>query len=404
MVLILIPNTISVISISDKTSDKVCFHGMSFVKIILKYVIFCLINVLGKYHSANIYLLILSVTHLLLLRVFSSETNQMVHKDCRGSDFVLYGLDYALPSLYSLAVCTMIPPIYIYISAYIKNELKSTKLLFYSGLFMFIFIPLSLIFNAIYSLYRCHDPEFGELIASARFYIYPIQGIMLTLILFIRLISIFQETKFRLSKCTIISYITLVILGFLFTVIGNSLIQWNKTHFIGLLIWILAGFDYLFIVIWLNVLFLTKIFKVHTASRMNLNNRKKLLNMITKTTILCIMSTSFLLIYLVVFFVYVGTSGSLKYYVIIAFILCADLYSNFLSILLSYSYFAAWYKKLCGCCHYKCIQCWGKCSKGDGVELSIHPNTPVQTKSNENTETTIDTNIESHTVSSTLPS
>ena len=326
----------------------------------------------------------------------------MVHEDCQSSNFILYGLDYLLPSVYLFAVITMMPPIYIYISSYIRNKLKSTKLLFYAGLFMFICIPLSLILNAIFCLYRCHNPELGELIAAPRFYIYPIQGIMLTLILFIRLISIFKDTKFRLSKCTIISYVSMVGFGFISTIIGNTLIQWDKTQFIGFLLWILLGFDYLFCVIWLNILFLRKVFKVHKASRMNLNNRQKLLNMITKTTILCVMSTSFIIIYLVVFFVYVGTSDSLKYYVMIGFTLCADLYSNFLSILLSYSYFSGWYEKLCGCCHYKCIQCWSKCSKRDDFELSVHTITMTPTKSNEQTETTMDTNIDSNTVSSTL--
>ena len=219
---------------------------------------------------------------------------------------------------------------------------------------MFILIPLSLIFNTLFCLYRCHDPDFGHILALPRFYIYPLQGIMLSLILFIRLVSIFNDTKFRLSRCTIIVYVGLVIFGFVTTVIGNSLIELQNDdflHLIGFFIWVLAGIDYVFLIVWLNALFLHRMHKVHAASKMNINNRMKILNMITKTTILCVMSTSFIIIYLVVFMVYTAISGSMQFYIFIALLLVLDLYSNYLSVLLSYSYFNPWYDKLCGSCH-----------------------------------------------------
>ena len=52
----------------------------------------------------------------------------------------------------SLAAISLLPSLYIYIQAYIKNELKTTKLLFYLGLTMFITVVI---------LYILYDVEYN---------------------------------------------------------------------------------------------------------------------------------------------------------------------------------------------------------------------------------------------------
>ena len=107
----------------------------------------------------------------------------------------------------------------------------------------------------------------------------------------------------------------------------------------------------------MDFLFVYKLYRVETASKESLKNDTKLLNTIIKTTILAFMSTSLLIISAIINYsggiefgrsMYLDFAGSL--------IAIADLYSNFLSILLSYNYFDKWYNKMCGYCHSQCIQ------------------------------------------------
>ena len=230
---------------------------------------------------------------------------------------------------------------------------------------MFICISVLLAINAVYRIFRCNNPRLGAKIAMPRFYIYALQSITLTFVLFERLVFIFKDTQFRLSQCTIILYISLVIIGSLTVVTAFSMQLFFDTQyqFIALVLSSFAALDYVFLVIWLNVLFVRKVSRVQASSNMNKNNRQKLLDTIIKSTILCITSTSFIILYLVVYLVYVGTSGSLILFVVTTPLFIADLYSNFLCVLLSYSYFNRWYYKLCGKCHRQCISYWNSPSK-----------------------------------------
>ena len=116
-------------------------------------------------------------------------------------------------------------------------------------------------------------------------------------------------------------------------------------------------------VIWLNVLFIYKLHLVQNSVKNNIHKIKndKLLYLSTKTTILSIVSTSILLI-MMALAVYEWES-EMVYWLIFAFMLIADLYSNFLCILLSYTYYDKYYIKICGLCH----RCWIKCCKDENI-------------------------------------
>ena len=150
----------------------------------------------------------------------------MVHKeDCEASNFMIYGFDYIIPILLTLAVLALMPLIYKYIKAYYKNELGTRTSLVCDSI-MFILIILTLIFNTMHSFHRCHDQKsIAYILSLAGFFTYPLQGMMLSVMLFMKLAIHFKDTHFRLSRCHIIAYIGLVILGIAATVSGTILVK-----------------------------------------------------------------------------------------------------------------------------------------------------------------------------------
>merc|ERR1712083_577962 len=86
-----------------------------------------------------------------------------------------------------------------------------------------------------------------------------------------------------------------------------------------------------------------------------------LVNIITKTSILCLVSTLCTFLFLSLF-TFRGVASESLFYNLSAAVLCiADIYTNYLSVLLSFKRFDAWYRRLCGCCDAKCHLFWNHC-------------------------------------------
>ena len=99
----------------------------------------------------------------------------MVSEQCQGSQWLIAEFDYVLPILFSLAVISLLPPLYIYIKAYIKNELQTTRLLFYDGLTMFMIIIIYYI-NYIFAFpFLCHNTELYRTMLIPSDYLYTLQ-------------------------------------------------------------------------------------------------------------------------------------------------------------------------------------------------------------------------------------
>ena len=62
----------------------------------------------------------------------------MSHEVRCNNDFHIITHNFILPTISSLAVISMIYPIFIYCHAYWRGDLKSTKFLFYAGLILFM--------------------------------------------------------------------------------------------------------------------------------------------------------------------------------------------------------------------------------------------------------------------------
>ena len=81
------------------------------------------------------------------------------------------------------------------------------------------------------------------------------------------------------------------------------------------------------------------------------------------------MSTSAIILYLITFYL-TRTYDSPHVYFMSRIMLIGDIYTNFASILLSYTYFDQLYFKICGSCHNGCHSCWIHCSNKDS-ELTM---------------------------------
>ena len=113
--------------------------------------------------------------------------------------------------------------------------------------------------------------------------------------------------------------------------------------------------------IWLAILFVFKLIELNKAGKNKTNNRQ-LLDVATKTAILCCMSAiAYMTNMLAVpFLIY----RSVYEHFVWQIILFIDIYSSFLCVYLSYDRFHAWYKRLCRqphrCCLFLCNKCFGK--------------------------------------------
>ena len=278
---------------------------------------------------------------------------------CTGIEIVYS--DYTLPILNIVATISSSFLIYLYIKAYLKKELKSTSLLFYLGLALFVSIFISFIIAIIRNRIYCHT-DFYYLINffdMANGVLYNVQCTILVTVLFIRLVDIFNDTSLALSRCVIYLFNTLivavVILGSSCSISYNMLEEYSPNSSLLVPIdslWAFLSLVYVMVLIWLNGMFVYKMYKVyHMTQGTHSNTRHKMKDVITKTTVLCIVSSLTILLFLITFFA-LSASDSPHMFFASNIAIIADSYTNFLSIFLSYECFDGYYVKLYACCDY----------------------------------------------------
>ena len=281
--------------------------------------------------------------------------------------------DYIIPILYALAAITILFPLWLYINAYTKNKLGSSLLLYYIGLTFFCAVWFDYVNMAIQYSNRCHNQRLFSILHSASICIYVFQAGTIVMFLFIRLIEIFKDTSFYLSKWTIRWFIILEVFAVPFGIFGLLMRQYyTKLEFVGLLFWGLAALVYVITVLWLNYLFIYKLLEVYRGNS-DKNNRsdKLLIATVTKTSLLCFISTSNVILFILTYILSFAWDSPHSIF-IARVIICVDLYTNFLSVILSFGYFESWYFKSCGCCHRKCHSFWSNCVKKDPQVMLSH--------------------------------
>merc|ERR1711933_543027 len=129
---------------------------------------------------------------------------------------------------------------------------------------------------------------------------------------------------------------------------------------LGRLLQTCGSFVYILILISLNGLFIYKLVNVYKRNKESNSSGKKWLYVITKISILCFLSTWCTLLFITMS-AFRDSTTSPYYYFVMRLCMIADTYANFSSLLLSFSYFDAWYNTMCGLCDAKCHSIWHRC-------------------------------------------
>lgn len=215
------------------------------------------------------------------------------------------------------------------------------------------------------NIYWCSSGWFMDFCFSISFRLYHGQALMICTILFARLVSIFQATAFKIGKHSIAVYTVITVLIFALWTCGNILFYEPSYEQIGLVLIGLSGLCYVIGMVLLNALFIHKLMSVRKSVKDQQSNSKDddLLNVITKIAILCLASTVSTFAFLSLF-TFRKVWNSVYYRMSVSGLLITDIYTNYLSILLSFKRFNTWYLCLCGCCDRKCHSFWEYCVNG----------------------------------------
>eukprot|EP01084_Bolivina_argentea_P181534 313513_1 len=217
---------------------------------------------------------------------------------------------------------------------------------------------------------------------------YGSQFAVLVLILMARLYTIFKGTAYALSRVTIIIFTAWYSFGMVCFVM-MTIMAFINVQIYELLLPILSALVYLTNVS-LSFAFVYKLVIVNKYIK-STKEYNRMLHTITKNTILCLTSIVFSTFVTVLFQIWGYKNDHVWIYIFAVF----DVYSNYLSIVLQYTYFTKWYIILCHCCHARCNQICHKMLKDDAeiAMAKMHmqnvcssSNISIQTKKSE-TET-----------------
>ena len=259
-----------------------------------------------------------------------------------------------LSAINAFAAVSLIPPIFIFIKISMEKKLKtSSKILFHLGLTLFLLIFAHYAFHTIWYITMCRNYNLSLVFRYINVYVYMLQGVLLVLLLFFRLYLIFKDSKFALTKCSIITFLITLIVASILSSIGFAL------EYLGMIsiadtLQSIGGGVYIVTVMALNGMFIYKMYRVQRAA--GDKNSAKFLNIITKTCLLYTISAISIMVTLSVYFLR-DSFNSVGISFLSEFLFVVDLHTNFVSILLSYGYCDKWYTLICGCLHRKCHQC-----------------------------------------------
>merc|ERR1712228_140785 len=187
--------------------------------------------------------------------------------------------------------------------------------------------------------------------------LYAFQYCIILLFLFFRLYYVFEQTSFRLSKCTICTfvslYIILIILMIGCVVLYSTKFYFESNHWVS---WIMpAGFGMNTSLLgFLEFLFIYKLIVVNKLQSQQ-NNMGKQVNTITKLSLLGFsLCSSFLTALIVILVPFLPFNGEYHAKFMIGFFCITDTMINFVAILFTFHYFHNSYTKACGCCDIKC--------------------------------------------------
>jgi len=304
---------------------------------------------------------------------------------------------YMLPVIFGFAELSIIVATGFFIHARVQKKLKSQTSQFYLAITFYVAIFVNLLANMMFYIEWCigdADSASVHILLSLTAYLHPVQSVMLCIILFLRLVSIFKDTIFAVSRDLIIGFVIYVTVSLLFCFAGFGVAfsGCKPCITIGLLLIGVAVVMYIGAILTLNGIFVHKLRKIYNAAAADAVNKEKnerFVNIITRTTVLTIVSTSFILLYNILLFL-MGSVHSPVYTVLHDIVFIADLYTNFLSVYWSFAYYHRWYVVFCGLCHRSCFTCCNAAGRrrshhGEMVSGDIETEMAIESKPTEMT-------------------
>eukprot|EP01083_Nonionella_stella_P008322 23937_1 len=224
-------------------------------------------------------------------------------------------------------------------------------------------------------------PTISDIYALLIIALYFIQLYALTIFFYLRMYIAFNSSPFRLSKVTKTSYaicfmiIAVCILSTIILVPVDHQLAWKYQNLLGSI----AAAILILLDLSLLALFVSKLATVIHMDHSDDDGGKTLLCLITKTTILKLISSLMTLTNCVAYEIrYRSTSHHTRW--IHSFLWTFDAFSNFLCVILSVNVLNDLYEKLCICidnrCKLCCHQCVGKERKvtnrsGSDIKLTL---------------------------------
>ena len=226
------------------------------------------------------------------------------------------------------------------------------KILFIAGIFYTIITFLNCVqylINGIYWAATCN--KYSPALLFSGIILYVLQTYFLWLILFLRLYIVFRNSAYKLSKCTIIFFISMfTILPIATFSLFNPSVQSNgwRVYIIAISVFVLS----ILLSLSISIIFLYKLFIIYKAVQFKSDDT--FLSLITKNTILVVISISFSVINLVVTALVpdIGYTFSLAF--IRHFMFLFDIFTNFICVTLAFQCFDNYYDIFCGLLDKKC--------------------------------------------------
>ena len=279
--------------------------------------------------------------------------------------------NYIVASFGLIASISILYPLYHFGKAYIKGQLQSTKLLFTSAIILFITIFASFIIIIIEHLLRSSSRNLALLCVLILRWLYILQTIILLGVSFLRIHIVFQGSTYAISKCTIrlfvvfyfVVWLAAIVLFPIYMIVPSSQIY---TARIARSVWT----SILFIMIWLVSLYIYKLIHFHKSTHHGLPKDTKMVEIITKTSLLFIISLLTTVISTALFFFIITLYNADKnnkerhyfmaLYLTQSCLFILDQLTIFVCIILSFSHYSNEYIKICGRFDSCCYRLWTK--------------------------------------------
>lgn len=231
-----------------------------------------------------------------------------------------------------------------------EDAKKVSKFLYYSGLSYFILSTITLILSTPINFY-CSKSDIMRYADRVHKILYSVQCYFYIVLWFLRLYFAFRGTAFELSKCALTTIITFAMIGFV-SLLYAMIFHDTHTNF-G---FVVTGCLILLFIAWIMFLVSLFIYKLINVYKNVSAENNGLIRVITKITILSIVSICSSFLYLSIFFIARNKNIHLK--LARDYMQLVSTYMNFICVLLSYNCFDAFYGKSCGKMDIECTKCW----------------------------------------------